>query len=164
MRFWLATRLEAPGQLPITTASREFQAELVSRGYRILGFPQMGIAALGMKIRGHYETKDRNEVLVLMKVGGNLHCNPQDAVDEGILTAAEVKALGYDNVVAPPDAKPVAAPVPEVPEILPDFYTMKKEALVKWADAQVPPIHLDRRKRKDTLVAEVKAALEERIE
>jgi len=133
--------------------------------------PELGIAAIGprFRIKGHYHTKDRNEVLILMKVAGPLRCNPQDAIDEGILTFDEVKALGFDNVVdrepikeAEPEPPKVEAPKPEIKPSLPDFYTMKKEALVMWADNQVPQIHLDRRKKKDDLVKDVLAALKER--
>lgn len=118
----------------------------------------------GGLIRGSYETSNPAEVKVLLKVG-SLFFNPQDAVDEGIFTAEEMIAMGW--TVKPPagqEVKPEAIKVPAVdlPDPLPDFDTISKSALVDWADAQDPPIHLDRRKRKDDLAEEVRAILKER--
>jgi len=170
MKFWLVTRYEKSGSPAMATDDQQMAAALISQGYKA-HIPELGVEAIGrrFRIRGSYTTNDRNQAIILMKIGGHLRFNAQDAIDEGLLTFEEMKALGFANVVdREPTKKPepeppkVEAPKPEIKPSLPDFYVMKKDALVAWADNQVPQIHLDRRKRKDDLVKDVLAALKER--
>jgi hypothetical protein len=157
MRFWLPYKIEIQDQPTVITDDMAEVEMYRSKGYKITK-PTLRVARLKLAIRGEYKTSKKAEAVVLMKIGGMLRFDPMDAVREGLLTLGNLVEMGL--VPAPKD-EPVPAPVvvEEVAEPMPDFDVMGKDALVAWADDRKPPIHLDRRKRKDILVAEVREAL-----
>ena len=165
MKFWLPVRAEGKGVSGETTDDPRRIADLISRGARIThGVFRLPNIGEGIKIKQSYESTNPEEIKALMQVGGILRFNPKDAIDEGLLSAAEVKALGFDVEVSDEsEEEPKSKSKPaDLPPKTPNLDTISKEALVSWADAQDPPIHLDRRKRKDALVKEVKMALAKR--
>ncbi len=161
MRFWLPSRIEQPGKPAYTTDNQERISYAINEGARVTP-GRMHFKRLNLTIKSEYETKDRNLILKLMKAGGQLRFNKMDAINEGILTPDDFAQAGIPLPKEVGNA-PVKEPEKKIEEVvLPDFDTLSKKNLVEWADAQEPPIHLDRRKRKGDLVKEVKEALEER--
>lgn len=170
MIFKIASKVTIPNRAPFSTSDPDELKVWASAGAQI-AIGEIRVYKLkdaiprGGRIRGAYKTTNPAHCKVLMQVG-SLDFNPQDAVDEGIFTAGEMKKMGWD-VIAPPDAKPedveVKEPVVEaLPDPLPDFDTMTKENLANWAGEQDPPIYIDRRKKKSDMADDARAAIAER--
>jgi hypothetical protein len=164
MLFKIASRVLLPGMPPINTSDPAMLKMAAEQGAKI-SIGEIKIYKLRDKIpngmiRSRYETKDPAQVRLLMKVG-SLDFDPQDAVDEGILTAEEVTKMGW-KVEAPPEPVEVVSVPDEIPDPPPDFDTMKKDELIDWANEQEPPIFLDRKKRKSDLADDARVAWEER--
>ena len=157
MLFQLPYRVCLQDQTPYLTTDPDDPG--LHRPGVVVSRPSCKYPRLGVTVNGSYRTVERDEVIGLMQAGGALIFRALDAVDEGILTKAEVKGLGF---VVPLDAGGILEPghVQDPPQCDPlDMDTASKPRIIEWALDQVPPINLDSRKRKDNLVLDLTAEL-----
>ena len=108
-------------------------------------------------ICGDFETTDADEIVLLFKLRGPIMCaNPQDIVDQGIMSYEDVRMhADVTKPAAPVKQVPPKPKKKEAPEI-PDFSLMGMDAIAKWANEQ--GLYVARTRRKDDFVKAVLAA------
>lgn len=163
IRFETAWRYQVPGQACVVTFDRradQFHAPFEKRvGVRV-AFLDKKLSGGGL-IREFYETQDIEEVRKLFAVRSPIRCvNPQDIVDQGMMTFDEVRSR-YD-VVEPAADVVVAEPEKKDDADLPDFALMNMNQVAEWANEQ--GLYVKRRKYKDDYVEDVVAAYQKKKE
>ena len=142
-------------------------------------------------IQGVYETNDPAEVRALIK-DGSLRCDVDDAVLLGIMSLAEVQAMGYlcgrddakrlngklaaaglptDPAAVKKDPAVIEMEKNPKPPALPDFDRMNRDAILAWALSDDPaaehqrqgaPIPLSTTWSRERMIERVKKTLRER--
>lgn len=155
-RFWLPSVERWPG-LPDTKGERH--APRSPRGHmRRMVFMNI-IDPRNKKpteIYGEGWFSNSEQVRELIKYAkGRLMFDPNEIVSKGILSADEMRSMGYNvtvesGVASAPDSSPL-------PEPIPDLNTMTKHELREFANSK--GIFVDERMNKDAIVQKIKGEL-----
>lgn len=108
----------------------------------------------GGEIKGIYETLDPDEIVMLFKITGPLHCvNPQAIVDQGLMAYEDIRPY---VVVERPSVPVKKAELPQKPpekNEAPDMSLWSMDQVAKWANEQ--GLFIPRTRRKDDFVKRV---------
>jgi hypothetical protein len=128
MRFWL------PGVLSNTLP--EFQRQVntpfpAGGTHAQRSYPNISYKKKPLTIRGERWIDDPAVCAYLMSNPGPLRFDPQEAIDKGLLTADQVRDLGFVNVQ---DKEVEVKPMTELDEPVPDFNDWTVAELREWAN------------------------------